>query len=334
MVLSKITIEKGAVFLLVLPPRKDPYLKQLEVLLPRLSPKCPDYQMLDQQLRKELSGYLGEKSLLYYLDIADHNDALILFGGRFSLDGHYFQIDCLYLTTRFAVIIEVKNHRGEISFNEAGQMLQTWKGQTKPFQNPINQVDEQRIKFRKLLLRLRADDFPVHTIVAFTNQNVILNLSGACQTRMVSEKVPNRLRQIHQQHEKVICSQQKLMQLAIKLKQLHTPRKISILEKYNIEQAMVRRGVQCLNCHEFGMVRQNHNWYCRRCRRFDRDAHIQALIDYALINEPFITNKKARLLLNISSRHVTNRLLKNENIRQMGTTNQTKYDLSKLIHFN
>ena len=319
--------------MLILPPRKDSYLKQLEVLLPRLSPKCLDYQTLDQQLRKELSGYFGEKSLLYYLDIADYKDALILFGSRFPLDGYYFQIDCLYLTTRFALIIEVKNHRGEIFFNEAGQMLQTWDGQTKPYQNPVNQVDEQRLKFRKLLLQLGFDDLPIHTMVAFTNQNVILNLAQPCQTRMVSEKVPNRLRQIHHQHKKVIYSQQKLMQLALNLKQLHTPREISILEKYNIAQSMIRSGVQCSNCNEFGMIRQIGTWYCPRCQQFNQDAHLKALADYALIHSPLITNKEARKQLNITSRGIANRLLKNKNIRQTNTTSHAKYDLSKLIDF-
>lgn len=315
----------------ILPPRKDPFLIQLEALLPRLSTQHPHYHSFDQQLRRELSGFLGEKSLRYYLEIIDDPDALVLFGTRLLSDRSYFQIDCLYFTPRFATIIEVKNHRGEISFNQAGQMIQTFKHQTNSYGHPIIQANEQRLKLKKLLHQLGIDNFPIEMLVTFTNQNAILNLDKPCKIRITSEQLPERLRYLSKKHSTQLLSKAKLKNLTLQLKQLHTPRQASILQKYKVNRSMITRGVDCPACGRFGMTRHLQKWYCQSCKLFDRTAHIRALADYALIHGPLITNSQARSYLKVSSRHVINRLLKSEAISRTNTTNRTKYDLSKLI---
>ncbi|MBU5594863.1 NERD domain-containing protein [Amphibacillus sp. MSJ-3] len=317
--------------MLILPPRKDHVLKQLEALIPRLSSKSPDYHTLEQQLWKERSGYSGEKSLLYYLDLVDDQEANIIFNCRLPIANHYFQIDCLYLTPRYAVIIEVKNLRGIIYFNQANQMIQIWENVEKPYQDPIRQVNEQRLKLNKVLAQIGYSSLPIHTLVAFTNRNVILNLSKPCPTRITSEQLATRLRDFHKQHQKMIYPQQQLNDLAMTLKQMHCPRKTSIIDKYQIEKSLIKTGIQCSNCQSFDMTRQSGTWLCPQCHFSDKNAHIQALTDYALIYGPTITNKEARSHLNITSRHIANRLLKSENIRQVNQTNHTTYDLSNLI---
>ena len=61
-----------------------------------------------------MAGYYGEKSLDYHLSSLNQEKFDIYPGLRLSIRSQYFQIDSLVITTRFLLIIEIKNLKGEL----------------------------------------------------------------------------------------------------------------------------------------------------------------------------------------------------------------------------
>src|SRR5690625_5566190 len=62
------------------------------------------------------------------------------------------------------------------------------------------------------------------------------------------------------------------------------------------------------------MVRRHKKWHCMKCGEYSKHAHLKTLSDYFLLFKPWITNKECVNFLQIHSRHVVSRLLKNSNL--------------------
>ncbi len=83
----------------------------------------------------------------------------------------------------------------------------------------------------------------------------------------------------------------------------------------------------CEKCLSFSMVRTKGKWICPSCQFVSKNAHIQAIIDYLLINTT-ITNQQCRDFLVISSEHIAKHLLRSMKLSYVGKTNTRKYFLS------
>ncbi|WP_408007220.1 hypothetical protein ACJROX_21355 [Pseudalkalibacillus sp. A8] len=75
------------------------------------------------------------------------------------------------------------------------------------------------------------------------------------------------------------------------------------------------------------MKRIHGKWICPICRATSKNAHFQALHDYALLINPTITNKELRKFLHIDSEAVANYILKSLNLDYRGNTKERIYYL-------
>ena len=90
----------------------------------------------------------------------------------------------------------------------------------------------------------------------------------------------------------------------------HNPAEIDILQRYALQINDLIKGAQCPSCLSFPMSRVHGNWKRFACSHVSKDAHIQALNDYALLINPTITNKEARNYLGSLSSDAAKRILK------------------------
>ncbi|RFU60027.1 nuclease-related domain-containing protein [Bacillus sp. V59.32b] len=96
---------------MIIKERKKPLkIQKLEALLRRLPSNHPKRQKISEELAKSLAGYYGEQSLDHYLSDLSESEYFILHDLRLSdKNERFFQLDSLLISSRFFLILEVKN---------------------------------------------------------------------------------------------------------------------------------------------------------------------------------------------------------------------------------
>lgn len=108
----------GLVYLIAQEIRITPRMEKLEVLIKRLGNTHPKWPETAAEYNRRMAGYRGEKSLDFHLSMLSDSKYLIFHGLRLLYRQFYFQIDILLLCSSFAMVLEVKNMTGEISFEK------------------------------------------------------------------------------------------------------------------------------------------------------------------------------------------------------------------------
>ncbi|WP_162632658.1 nuclease-related domain-containing protein [Paraliobacillus zengyii] len=321
--------------MIIRPPVKNPLLKQLEVLLPRLDRSNPNYEKLDNLLGRETAGYFGETSLDYYFNLTNIKETLLLYGLRLPAEANAFQIDALLLTRSICFIIEAKNMKGTITFNQNDQMIRTLDQISETFRNPEIQADVQKRQLREFLAKSGFPAIPIHPIVTFTHPRVILQSDQKYDDILTNERLPNRINAVKSAHAKVVYQKRQLDKLAHFLNKKHQANHYSVVERYQIPDQRIRKGVWCQSCQSNGLRNIMHRikryWYCPICHEKNNTAHIQALREYAQLFGTSITNKQARQFLGLESESATKRILANLELSSTGKTKGRVYYLDRLL---
>ncbi|GEN46642.1 nuclease-related domain-containing protein [Alkalibacillus haloalkaliphilus] len=310
--------------MIILPHSKPPELEQLEALVPRYKRNDQTYQTIQDRLGKELAGYLGERSLQYYIKLLNLKDHFLLFGFRAKGNDSYFQIDLLLITQSFILIIEAKHLKGTLSINESGQLIQENEDEIEVYQNPLIQANIQRSQLSHLLSRLSLDLLPIYTCVTFTHPKSIININKNTTEIFPSQNLPNYIYKIQSQNQTPLVSTQKANTIAKSLKIRHTPKNNNLINYYGITDHLIKKGVWCTQCKSTIMKRIHGNWHCSKCNHKDKTAHLQALREFAVLyDRQYITNKEARSFLKIQSESTTKRLL--SKFERKGDTKGSEY---------
>jgi hypothetical protein len=302
----------------------------LEALLRRL----PKYHVKRPQIKEELSrrwsGYMGEKSLDFYLRNLDEKNYLILHDLNLP-DGKYnCQIDTLLLIPKFALIIEIKNMTGKLVFDtDNDQFFQINDGKEIGYSNPIAQGQRHQANLKKLFPTLS-----VYYLIVFTNPHSILSFTG--RNTKIKEKVCKshsflkKVEVLENKHQQIVPLKE-LRKISRTLIKMNTPPTNYILEKYGIKKTELLTGIHCPECFFLLLIRKNRQWFCPSCQTFSRDAHIDTLQDYFLLIDSKITNEKFREFANWHfSPQTANRLLQLANLKSFGANKGRIYSPESL----
>ncbi|WP_212933514.1 nuclease-related domain-containing protein [Robertmurraya siralis] len=146
----------------------------LEVLLKRLVDNHPKQSEIERDLTLLLAGYKGEKAVSYYLDFLPEKNYYIFHSLRLPSNGHYFQMDYLLLTTRFALILECKNFFGTLFFDQSfHQLIRTVNDKEEGFQDPLSQVKWHQHQLQNLFHTWRCP-LPIEYFVVIGNLQLLL----------------------------------------------------------------------------------------------------------------------------------------------------------------
>lgn len=287
--------------------------QKLEVLLDRIVPTHEKIPLIQADLQKILAGYRGEKSLNFAFSFLSEKEYFILHDLRLFDGKNYFQIDILILSTKYLLILEVKNIAGELYFDtEFNQLIRIKDGIKQAFPDPLIQVKRLKKQLRDYLKLETA--IPIFSLVVISSPFSFITTSDAqvLQTKQIihSESLPFRIEQISKSIPNSLLDNKTLKTIIKKFKNKHTPLNSSILEKYHLNRKHIQNGVICTNCGHLPMTRINANWYCKKCHSKDKKGHINALIDYYYLFGNNITNKEARDFLQIDSAYLATRLIK------------------------
>lgn len=313
--------------------RKIPLIvKQYEALLRRLPIDHPKREIIEEKLAKYWAGFRGEQSIDYYLSFLDSKKYQILHDVRLPIDEKYVQIDTLILSPNFLILLEVKNITGTLFFDQIfHQLIRTKDGEDEAFPDPILQIKRQQKLLSKWLEKIRIPSIPIEAFIVISNSSTIIKASP--NPKEISEKVlhaaylPERIQKSEKKFQQKVLSDKDLRKISRYVSKQHSLLNYDLLSYFKIKKDEILTGVQCSVCLSLPMQRQYGKWYCHKCDSVSKDAHVQALIDYSLIFKPTFTNRECREFLHLSSRFITNKLLKAMDIKFSGTKRKRTYEL-------
>ncbi|WP_052352852.1 nuclease-related domain-containing protein [Neobacillus dielmonensis] len=316
---------------MILKERPIPYrILILEALLRRLPLNHEKYQQIKEELGRRYAGYMGEKSLDYYLRSLP-KEFLILHDLNLP-DGEYIcQIDTLLLTPQYALIIDAKNMAGKLIFDtDNEQFIQMNNGIEKGYPDPISQAERHQKYVMAFLKEHGYPPVPVEYLVVLSNgySNYVLTGKNSHKVRprvCKSDAFESKLKFFERMHHEICFTSKELRKLSRQLIKMNTLPTIYILNKYGIKLEELLPGVFCPFCFFHPLVRKKQSWYCSSCLRYSNDAHMFALLDYFLLIEPQISNQKFRMFARLDSIHVAGRLLRSEHLAGSGSKKQRVY---------
>lgn len=300
---------------------------ELEAAVRRVSHHHPAFPKIQAQLANTRAGFGGEQELDRVLKLYKFPEDTYILNDLSLSSSSLFQIDTLLLTTKFALICEVKNIAGELSVKEnPPQMLRLADdGSTSGFLSPLAQVSNTCQLFEDWLID-RDIQLPVFgcVVMAYEKQRITLPTSEipTLFPRLVPKYVRSLMNESPLITEKELTS---LTKLLLKAHKEYIP--VPVFMKYNIELAHIKFGVECPECNRLGMWKKGKSWYCPTCKTRSSDAHVQAITDwFTLVREP-LSNKACRMILGLKSPRSALRLITEMGLIAKGSNRGRTYTL-------
>lgn len=301
----------------------------LESLLRRLNHGHPKIGNIQADLTKYLKGYRGEKAVSYYLDFLPEKENYIFHALRLPSGPYFFQIDYLILTTRYALILECKNFFGTLYFDDDfKQMIRIAKENEEGFQDPISQAKWHRLQLLNFLTSLNIN-LPIDYFVVISDPSTIVKTNPkyreALKKVVHGHSLLEKIDEVDKKFDKEVLNAKDIRKISKFLLKSHTPESFNALKRYGINKGEISTGVRCLDCKSSPMIRQKRTWFCPKCDRKDRNAHVPALEDYFHLMGSSITNKQFRKFVHLESEHTAKRLLGAQNLSFSGSNKGRSY---------
>lgn len=323
--------------LLIVKKREEPLnLLKLQALCRRTPMAHPNKTRIKKALAKCKSGYQGEQSIDYFLDFLPEESYFILHDLRFKHHKHYFQIDTLLLSQSFMVILEVKNMAGTLIFDQDFQQLIRVKdAQEQAFPDPCLQIQRQKLQMEEWFLKHEFPPLPLHTFIVISHPNAVIRTqpSNSRLSNLVIRRdyLQTKISQLEAKHEQKIATETELKKGIRLLRRHHKPADFCILDRFEMSEADLLKGVFCNQCDDLPIQKIHGKWYCPACHTKDKKAHIPALKDYALLINTNINNPEARRFLQIHDSAAMTRLFKSMDLPYLGENKSRVYSLKKLF---
>jgi ribosomal protein L37AE/L43A len=295
-------------------------IQKLQALLRRLPADHPKQEFLREDLKKFEAGYRGEQNVKYHLSFLPQNDYHFFYDLRLSTQEHLFQIDVLLLTSKFIMILEVKNIYGTLFFEKQfHQFIRTTQDKEEGFPNPLFQAQRHSKLLKQWLHFNKFPEIPVDYLVVISNPSSILKTSETdhdiLNKIIHAEKVTLKIQAISKKFSNSILTARQLKKLSSKLMIENLPQEPNILRKYELLPESILKGVQCPECKAIPIQRKNGYWLCSFCGNKSKSAHQQAIIDYLLLINPTISNQACRDFLSIACKDTALLLLKTAGLK-------------------
>lgn len=243
-------------------PEKVP--SSFDAFTGRLSNSHPLYHQFQTQRQNQAAGNDGEQRLLRFLIEALHDrPSYILhnyhttFASRASI-----QIDFVILTKTYILLLEVKNIKGHITFQQnPNQMIRLLDGQPQAMDCPLEQLSRNQHHFKKLVGN---SDIPIYTAVIWANRSTIFTplTTTSLHPILFLKQLPvfiNTLDQLELPTHSVKPILKRLQSNATPLW------RNNLCAFYGVMPVELSKGIQCLTC--FTPMRLHaKSWVCPVCK--------------------------------------------------------------------
>ncbi|WP_270180015.1 nuclease-related domain-containing protein [Alkalihalobacillus sp. CinArs1] len=311
------------------------YLLKLTALMKRLPAHLPIIEEVREQVAIHKAGFQGERSLDFPLSFLNSKDHTVYHDIRIANGSFYFQIDSLVVTQYYLLVIEVKNISGTLLFDPVfNQLIRTSRnGEVEEaFPDPLTQVRRQQIQLLTFMRQHRISGLPIETLVVISNKSTVVKATNEVKkiaTQVIkSDYLPTKIKEFDRKYQNEMLSIKEVKRLGRLLVKHHTPLEIDVLKRFSLTRSDLLDGVHCPRCGYLPMKRLHGRWCCMNCGEVSRDAHLEALRDYALLVDEWVTNQEIRRFLKMESSDAAKRILRELNLGYVGENKARKYKLN------
>lgn len=315
--------------MIVKPFEESSIVAGLRVLARRLDTTHPQYAKISLELQQAEAGDFGEQFLMKQLEkLAYSMDIKVLH----NITIHKpvpMQLDIVVITPYDILILECKNIKGAIHLkSKPRQMIRTLDtGTEQIFNHPEIQLEEYVFGLREFF-HSHQITVKVSGLIVFPFNNANITYEEGQFPILVMRELSHFIRQhLLRQQQKPCISSTRIVQLLLQHHQVFNP--FPLCNYYKIDPQFIQKGVYCYHCEQIKMQRFKKKWYCPKCQKFDRLAHIQALKEYQMLVDDCITTTLAKHFLDVPNRHLAKRILQNHCENMTGSNNRTIYHLLK-----
>ncbi|MCJ8010045.1 nuclease-related domain-containing protein [Lederbergia wuyishanensis] len=228
----------------------------LEALLKRIPLNHSKRGDIEEELSRRWAGFRGEQSLDYYVESIFNSDEYAVFHDmRLPIsEDSYFQIDTLIVSPSFFAILEGKNILGELFF-DPNQLERNLDNKLDIFPNPILQAENQQYFLTALLEKHSIPRVPNTSFVVITNQHSIIkpnpNYPSVAQKVIRPAAIRTKLEVVSRKSRNPILDKKDMQKITRLLLKLHTPAWPNLMERYQIQEEELLRGIFCEECNHY-----------------------------------------------------------------------------------
>ncbi|RLL46772.1 NERD domain-containing protein [Oceanobacillus piezotolerans] len=302
-----------------------------EALFRMLKEKYRYNKILNQEYGHHLAGYLGERQIDYKLGAYPSKDLLYIQGLRLKNNNRFFQMDSVLLSTKFLLILEIKNWKGELTFNqETNNITQSYQNIEKSYQNPLLQVQTHEVQFIEWLQQAtQLQSLPIESLAVISDSTTILknpnNAPHLYNKLIYGDNIIPKIKELKDKYSRHVITKDNLKKLKQTLIQSDNPLHPDFIKQYRLSKDYFVNGIPCENCGHSPMHRYYKVWRCDHCDYRDQFAHVRKILDYFLLIQRTITNRECRKLLKIESPKTAYYILNSMNLKRTGRNSARKY---------
>jgi hypothetical protein len=325
---------KGEIVSLIIKARQMPVqLISFYFYYRRIPMGHPKKSLVLGKLKRLHAGFLGEKEFDYFLNLFSNDRFLTLNDLRLNYQDHIFQIDTLILSNYFEILVEIKNYKGVLFFD---QLLEQCTRTYNDIEDSISDPIAQTFRHQKFLSLFKKEQgmktLPQIPLVIISHSTTMIKTNPGLEKELTkkvlhAEHFPKRLNDLYKTHPNRRLSDGQLLDFANQLVKRHEPPDTNLPDSYKIPSSDLIKGVQCPTCDAFSMNWTKASWQCPLCKTTSKTAHEQAIYEYLLIVNPTINYEQCREFLNLHSRELAKRLLRKLKLPSRGTTKDRVYFL-------
>lgn len=308
---------------------------QLEAALRRYHWTDSEKDVIYSQIKMREAGYQGEKRLDYYLSLEPEDRYIIFNNLRLPHNHTSFEIDTILLSPYFILLLDVKNIKGELFFDQLiKQCVRTLNNSSEAINDPIAQSYRHQWQLKYFWKQQHLTTLPIYSQVIISHPTTLIRTNPGLEEQL-SQKVKHveilldYLDQLRKENPNRRLTDKQLETITQVLLDHHSPADYKILERLNLYKGEFIPGAQCPSCCHIKMIRKYGTWSCPNCSALSNNAHEQAIYDYLILEKPTISNVECRKLLNIESRHLATRLLQNLKLKLSGKKRNYTYSLNE-----
>lgn len=301
------------------------YVEALHALYKRMPKNHLKFSTIQDEYYQKVAGEIGEEAVMKVIEQMDLPYKFYAFHNVLLNSETLFQMDILIITQYYALILEVKNIKGEITFTDQ-QMIRTLEPkETHSFDNPVLQLEEYEHQLKRLF-QANHIPLPIYSAVTFAFTSSIIKVPPIDKTILFRRGIKPFIRNI--QASPCILSNEQLESLKyFLLKENIDFQPFPLTNHFGIDPNSLRKGVECMQCGLIGMKKVIRNWYCPRCKSLHRKAYETALRDYFLLYKSTLSNQECQQFLLLYNKYEATKILNNPMLIKTGQSRSRKYSM-------
>lgn len=299
-------------------------LDTLPRLMQRLPKGHPGWEDVFSDHYKIRAGFGGEKHVDRLLRrMRGHEAGFVI--ADLQLRERFCQMDTVLLMPYGAVVLEVKNYSGTLSFDEDSLHMtqKTRDGKFFGFNSPVTQAWNAREELLRLFEEL-AVSLPVYAAVVLPYSSTLIErapkeipvIYGYSLNRFLSN-LPRTGRPM---------PPEELARVGQFLIDCHTPfPKTDYSHVYKYEVKDLKKGVLCGSCGSCCVRQSQRTYFCVPCQSAVLEGYARAMDDWFEFVAPEITNRQCREFLGLKDKYAARYLLQKLGFASRGASVQRIY---------